>query len=173
MDATVLRWPKRRKTAKSSFRYQRFRDLPEKAAEISSVGKGPAASVVTPRSLDKMRKQAVDGQQHRKQSPGTPMATAEQDTQTCLITVFGENVRYRRKWRRWTQEDLAARANLHPMAISQIERAKTNPTLATVETISRALKLDPAAPLDHARRKPAKGAGSKNSRDLGIGEAYG
>ena len=88
------------------------------------------------------------------------MVTAEQDTRTSLIKVFGENVRYRRKWRRWTQEDLAARANLHPMAISQIERAKTNPTLATVEAIARALKLEPAALLDQARRKPARGVGS-------------
>ena len=89
------------------------------------------------------------------------MVTAEQHTSPSLIAVFGENVKYRRKWRRWTQEDLAARANLHPMAISQIERAKTNPTLATVEAIARALKLDPAALLDQARRKPARGAGSE------------
>lgn len=88
------------------------------------------------------------------------MNTAEQGTHTSLTTVFGENVRYRRKWHRWTQEDLAARANLHPMAISQIERAKTNPTLPTVETIARALKLEPAVPLDQVRRKPARGAGS-------------
>ena len=88
------------------------------------------------------------------------MGTTEQDTPASLIAVFGENVRYRRKWRRWTQEDLAARANLHPMAISQIERAKGNPTLATVETIARALRLDPAVLLDRARRKPTQRAGS-------------
>ena len=103
------------------------------------------------------------------------MITAERDTHTSLIAVFAENVRYRRKWRRCTQEDLAARANLHPMAISQIERAKTNPTLATVETSARALKLNPAALLDQARRKPARGRGSEQcprSRGPGPHIAY-
>ncbi len=89
------------------------------------------------------------------------MAAAEQDTRTSLAAVFGENVKYRRKWRGWAQADLAARANLHPMVISQIERGKANPTLTTVEAIARVLRLDPAVLLDHNCRKPARGAGQE------------
>lgn len=85
------------------------------------------------------------------------MGTAEKDTETTLIEVFGKNVRHRRKWRRWTQEDLAERASLHPAVISQIEREKTNPTLTTVETIAKAFKLDPTVLLDATRRKAGKG----------------
>ena len=101
--------------------------------------------------------QAIDGITTPNQLPGILMGTAETDTETSLIKVFGKNVRYRRKWRRWTQEDLAERASLHPAIISQIEREKTNPTLTTVETIARAFKLDPTVLLDSARRKSGKG----------------
>ena len=95
------------------------------------------------------------------------MAAAEQDTRTSLAAVFGENVKYRRKWRGWTQKDLAARANLHPMVISQIERGKANPSLMAVETIARALRLDPPVLLDHARRKPARVTGPESGNRHG------
>ena len=85
------------------------------------------------------------------------MIPAREDTESSLITVFGKNVRYRRKWRRWTQEDLAERANLHPMAISQIERGATNPRLGTVQAIAEAFKLDPTTLLDPARSKTGVG----------------
>ena len=76
---------------------------------------------------------------------------------SSLNRIFGTNVRYRRKWRRWTQEKLAERALVSPRLISQIERAQTNPTLATVETIAKAFKLDAAVLLDPARSKTGKG----------------
>ena len=72
----------------------------------------------------------------------------EQETEPNLNTIFAANVRHRRKWRRWTQEKLAVRASLHPMAISKIELEKADPRLSTVDTIARAFKLDAAVLLD-------------------------
>ena len=60
-----------------------------------------------------------------------------------LIRAFGENVVRHRKRHRMTQADLAYLSYLHPMAISEIERCVTNPTLKTVHAIAQALDVDP------------------------------
>ena len=86
------------------------------------------------------------------------MVTNDQENEISLKRIFGENVRYRRKWRRWTQEQLAERASVSPRLITFIEHAKTNPTLDTVETIARAFKLNPTVLLDPARNKTGRGA---------------
>lgn len=85
------------------------------------------------------------------------MVADEQDTEISLTTVFAKNVRHRRKWRRWTQAQLAVRAKLHPMAISMIELEKADPRLATVETIAKAFKLAPTVLLDPAHVKGKEG----------------
>ena len=84
------------------------------------------------------------------------MARGEQDTETSLARIFGENVRYRRRWRRWTQQQLAVRALVSPRQITDIEHAKTNPTLATVEAIAKAFNLSPIILLDPTRCKTSK-----------------
>lgn len=85
------------------------------------------------------------------------MVTNDQENKVSLKRIFGANVRHRRKWRRWTQEQLAQRALVSPRLITSIEHAKTNPSLDTVETIARAFKLDPTVLLDPSRDKTGKG----------------
>ncbi len=52
------------------------------------------------------------------------------------------NVRRLRELRRWSQERLAAEAgDLRQGLISDIERAKANPTLTTLEFVARALSV--------------------------------
>lgn len=53
---------------------------------------------------------------------------------------FGENVRNRREELRWTQERLAEKADLDQTFISGIERGTRNPTIITVNKLSKALK---------------------------------
>ena len=54
-------------------------------------------------------------------------------TQNILIT-FGEKVQLERKKRKWTQETLAEKADLHRTYIGMIERAEKN-----VEALSLSL----------------------------------
>jgi transcriptional regulator with XRE-family HTH domain len=52
---------------------------------------------------------------------------------------IGENVRKFRKKRGMTQEKLAERANLHPVYISQVERADRAITIDALLKITKAL----------------------------------
>jgi len=61
-------------------------------------------------------------------------------TQNILIT-FGEKVQLERKKRKWTQETLAEKANLHRTYIGMIERAEKNVSLKNVAKIAEALSL--------------------------------
>ena len=61
-------------------------------------------------------------------------------TQNILIT-FGEKVQHERKKRKWTQETLAEKANLHRTYIGMIERAEKNVSLKNVAKIAEALSL--------------------------------
>ena len=58
---------------------------------------------------------------------------------------FGERVRKLRKKRGLSQEALAAAARLHQHQISLIERGLRSVQLDTVEALSRALRVQPAA----------------------------
>jgi len=60
-----------------------------------------------------------------------------------LEKQFGRNVRQRRKARNLSQEDLAARAELHPTYVCGIETGARNPTLRVVERIAAALEVEP------------------------------
>ena len=53
--------------------------------------------------------------------------------------VFGRQVRYYRKLKGISQEDLAALSDLHRTYIGAIERGERNVTLNNVEKISKAL----------------------------------
>jgi len=61
-----------------------------------------------------------------------------------LEKTFGANVRYWRKERGFSQEELADRAALHPTYVSGIETGYRNPTVKIIGRIAEALKVEPA-----------------------------
>jgi transcriptional regulator with XRE-family HTH domain len=62
-----------------------------------------------------------------------------------LTVFFGERVHRARLRRRWSQEELAHKAGLHPTYISGVERGRRNPTLDVVERIAQALNVSVAS----------------------------
>lgn len=57
-----------------------------------------------------------------------------------ILIKFGKRVRYLRIKLGLSQEELAARANVHRTYIGMIERAEKNITLGNIEKIAKALK---------------------------------
>lgn len=60
-----------------------------------------------------------------------------------LTKQVGERIRYMRKLRDWTQEQLAERAGLQHSYIGGVERGDRNISLETLEKIIIALDVDP------------------------------
>ncbi|RYE44175.1 MAG: XRE family transcriptional regulator [Hyphomicrobiales bacterium] len=60
-----------------------------------------------------------------------------------LAQPFGRNVRRQRQDRQVTLEALADQVGLSYSYLGEIERGKRNPTLAVVERLADALKIDP------------------------------
>lgn len=60
-----------------------------------------------------------------------------------LAQTFGRNVRQQRQDRQVTLEALADQVGLSYSYLGEIERGKRNPTLAVVERLANALKIDP------------------------------
>lgn len=60
---------------------------------------------------------------------------------TKILQNFGEQVKKKRKIAGLSQEDLAAKLNVHRTYMSFIERGQRNPSLLMVFKISRALKI--------------------------------
>lgn len=58
-----------------------------------------------------------------------------------IQAILSKNLKSERKKKDLTQEELAEKAGLSPDAIQMIERKKRWPTLATLEAISKALKV--------------------------------
>ena len=58
-----------------------------------------------------------------------------------VLIQFGEKVRFIRKERGLSQEQLAHNANLHRTYIGMIERAEKNITLLNIEKIADALEV--------------------------------
>jgi transcriptional regulator with XRE-family HTH domain len=58
-----------------------------------------------------------------------------------ILIKFGDKVRQERIKLRLSQEDLAAKANVHRTYIGMIERAEKNITLETIKKIADALGL--------------------------------
>lgn len=65
-----------------------------------------------------------------------------------LERKFGRNVRYWRKKRGLSQEQLAERAQLHPTYVSGIETGYRNPTVKVIGRIAMALEVEPGALFD-------------------------
>ena len=59
-----------------------------------------------------------------------------------ILEHFGGRVRALRERRRWTQEELGARAGFHAQRISEVERG-SNCTLETIQRLTEALECDP------------------------------
>ncbi|MEK4670709.1 helix-turn-helix domain-containing protein [Niallia sp. FSL R7-0271] len=61
-----------------------------------------------------------------------------------LLKVVGERVRYFRKMKGLTQEELAKKADIHYTYIGGIERGERNISLETIEKLSKALDVPPS-----------------------------
>jgi len=61
------------------------------------------------------------------------------------LAGLGRRIRAARAERKMTLEDLAQAAGVSKSVLSQIERGATNPTLATLWNVAKALGLDPMA----------------------------
>lgn len=59
-------------------------------------------------------------------------------------TIFGETLRRIRTERGWTQEDVAAAANLTTTYVGQVERGDKVPSLTVVLKLARGLAVPPA-----------------------------
>lgn len=58
-----------------------------------------------------------------------------------ILKLFGEKVRYYRKKRGLSQEQLAFKAGVHRTYIGMIERAEKNITLINIQKIANALEV--------------------------------
>jgi transcriptional regulator with XRE-family HTH domain len=64
-----------------------------------------------------------------------------------LITQFGKRLRILRTQRNLSQEQLAEDANVPINQVGRIERGEINPSLSTLHSISKALRLKSLAEL--------------------------
>ena len=55
--------------------------------------------------------------------------------------IVGDNIRFIREKRGWTQEDLAIVSKMSKTFIGDVERGEKSPTILTVEKIAKALKV--------------------------------
>jgi transcriptional regulator with XRE-family HTH domain len=70
------------------------------------------------------------------------MATGGRDRQ--IQRRLGERVRALRKEKGFSQEGFADACGLHRTYMGSVERGETNPTLSSLATIARALKINTA-----------------------------
>lgn len=88
-------------------------------------------------------------------SPGTNQESTvpprERADRLPEAIAFGARVRQLREKRGWTQERLAAEADVHVVQVSHIEMGATDPKLSTVLKLAKAFQMAPSAlfrPLD-------------------------
>jgi transcriptional regulator with XRE-family HTH domain len=56
--------------------------------------------------------------------------------------LFGQNVRYTREKKGWSQDRLSEETGLHRTYISGVERGVRNPTIEVVQKIAKALNAN-------------------------------
>lgn len=74
-----------------------------------------------------------------------------------LKQVFGSNVKYYRYQRKFTQEKLSEIIDLNLSYLSQIENGNYGPSFEKIETIAKALRVEPFELFirkDHAKLPP-------------------
>ncbi len=81
-------------------------------------------------------------------------AASEAGTHELVARRFGHAVRQLRVQRGWSQESLAARAELNRSYMGEIERADVMPSLATADKLARALGLTLADLIARAEPQP-------------------
>jgi transcriptional regulator with XRE-family HTH domain len=60
-----------------------------------------------------------------------------------ISNLVGKNIRFIRRLRNMSQDDLAYEAHSERAYISNIERGKANPTIDVLDRISKALSIEP------------------------------
>lgn len=70
---------------------------------------------------------------------------------TKLVQQFGLTVRHMREQRGWSQEQLAALADINRSYLGEIERASAVPSLATIGKLAAALEQTPATLLANCK----------------------
>jgi len=60
---------------------------------------------------------------------------------SAVLAALARNVERLRKKRKWTQDDLAAAAEIEQMAVSLIENRRANPTVEILEKVAGALQV--------------------------------
>ena len=76
--------------------------------------------------------------------------------------AFGEQVRWARKRKGWSQQTLAKRAGIDRATLSLIENGRENPRMDTVRSLAEALGVSPS--------KLWSGAAVAGSEALGVGD---
>jgi HTH-type transcriptional regulator/antitoxin HipB len=64
------------------------------------------------------------------------------------VATAGEKVRYERRARGWTQEELAAKAGIALASVSRIETGHNEPRITSLRRIAKAFGLEPRDLLD-------------------------
>jgi transcriptional regulator with XRE-family HTH domain len=77
---------------------------------------------------------------------------SKRKTRDADAKLFGLIVRRLREERRWTQEELAERAEMNASYLGFVERGDNVPTLTIILQIARALDVDPAVLLREVMR---------------------
>ena len=65
-----------------------------------------------------------------------------------ILARLARNVRRLRREKGWSQEAYAFEAGVHRTYVSEIERAKRNPTATVIEKLARPLGVPPGQLLD-------------------------
>lgn len=65
-----------------------------------------------------------------------------------VVQLLGENVRYYRKLKGMTQEQLAAEAGMERSYVSDLERGTRNPSVLALGRLADALGVDPSKLLE-------------------------
>lgn len=60
---------------------------------------------------------------------------------SAALATLARNVTRLRKKRGWTEDDLAAAAKMEQGAVSLIESRRSNPTVETLESVAKALRV--------------------------------
>lgn len=89
---------------------------------------------------------------HWVHEPVPTYDTGQPVPETCKL--LGNNIRYLRTLRRWSQEALGLDAGLNRTLIGAIERAEVNTSLGTAEKIARAFRLSVAELLNARPPRP-------------------
>jgi len=65
-----------------------------------------------------------------------------------ILIRLGQNVRRLRQEKGWSQEAYAFEAGIHRTYVSEIERAKRNPTATVIEKLAKPLGVPPGRLFD-------------------------